>query len=105
MNSCENLKLHLTRLALKKYKYIMLITGILQELARRVVPQGGTLVFSYIRRLGSFFWFKILNFNIFGAFKKKSIFLGMKILWIFFRGHHKIGLYFGVISMHFRVFS
>ena len=29
----------------------------------------------------------------------------MKILWIFFGGHHKIGLYLGVISMHFRVFS
>ena len=29
----------------------------------------------------------------------------MKILWIFFRGHHKIGLYLGVISMHFRDFS
>ena len=30
-------------------------------------------------------------------------FLGIKILWIFFGGHHKIGLYLGVISMHFRV--
>ena len=29
----------------------------------------------------------------------------MKILWIFFRGHHKIGLYLGVIPMHFRVYS
>ena len=29
----------------------------------------------------------------------------MKILWIFFWGHHKIGLYFEVISMHFKVFS
>ena len=28
----------------------------------------------------------------------------MKILWIFFWGHHKIGLYLEVISMHFRVF-
>ena len=28
-------------------------------------------------------------------------------MWIFFLGggHHKIGLYLGVISMHFRVFS
>ena len=46
-------------------------------------PQGGTLVFSYIRRLGSFFGFKILNFIIFGVFRKMSIFGGMKILWIF----------------------
>ena len=29
----------------------------------------------------------------------------MKILWIFFGGNHKIGLYLGVISMHFMVFS
>ena len=29
----------------------------------------------------------------------------MKILWIFFGGHHKIGLNLAVISMHFRVFS
>ena len=34
-----------------------------------------------------------------------NIFGGMKILWTFFWGHHKIGLYLGVISMHFRVFS
>ena len=25
---------------------------------------GGSLIFSYIRRLGSFFWFNFLNFNI-----------------------------------------
>ena len=68
---------------------------------------GGTLVFSYIRRLGSFFGLKTLNFNIFLGFSEKLIiyFWGMKILWIFFGGHHKIGLYLGVISMHFRVFS
>ena len=65
---------------------------------------GGTLIFSYISRLWSFFLFKILNFNIFGGFQKKKI-LGMKILWIFFGGHHKIGLHLGVISMHFSVFS
>ena len=28
-------------------------------------------------------------------------FLGMKIFWMFFGGHHTIGLYLGVISMHF----
>ena len=32
-----------------------------------------------------------------------NIFGGMKILWIFFWGIHKIDLYLGVISMHFRV--
>ena len=29
----------------------------------------------------------------------------MKILWIFFGGHHKIGQYLVIISMHFRVSS
>ena len=44
---------------------------------------AGTMIFSYIRRLGSFFGgFKILNFIIFWGFKKMN-FLGMKILWIF----------------------
>ena len=38
---------------------------------------GGALIFSYIRRFGSFFWFKISNFNTFGGFqKKKEYFLG-----------------------------
>ena len=46
--------------------------------------RGGTMIFSYIRRLGSFFWFKILNFIIFWGFQKMNIFWGIKILWIFF---------------------
>ena len=29
-----------------------------------------------------------------------NIFWGMKILWILFLDHHKIGLYLGAISMH-----
>ena len=41
----------------------------------------------------------------FGVFRKINIFWGMKILWIFFGGHYKIGLYLGVISVHFRVDS
>ena len=31
---------------------------------------GGTQIFSHIHRLGPFFVFKILNFNIFGGFQK-----------------------------------
>ena len=62
------------------------------------------MIFSYIRRLRGV-GVKILNFDIFGGFQKNDIIFGMKILWIFFFGHHKIGLYLGVISMHFRVFS
>ena len=49
-----------------------------------------------------------MNFNIFGGFQKTDYFRGgggIKILWIFVMGHHKIGLYLEVISMHFRVFS
>ena len=46
-------------------------------------PRRGTLIFSYTRRLGSFFWFEILNFNIFLGFQKNKYFWGMKILWIF----------------------
>ena len=34
-----------------------------------------------------------------------NIFLGMKILWIFFWDHPKIGLVLGVISMYFWAFS
>ena len=71
---------------------------------------GGTLMFSYIRRLRPFLGFKILNFNILGFLQKNEHFLGMKILCIFFflcggGGHHKIGLYLGVMSMYLRVFS
>ena len=69
-------------------------------------PGGGTLIFSYIRRLGSFFFGSNFRFSIFfRVFKKKNIFLGMKILWIFFWGHPKIGLVLGVVSVFFRVFS
>ena len=51
--------------------------------------------------------FQYLFFFFFweGGFRKINIFGGKKILWIFFGDHHKIGLYLGVISMYFRVFS
>ena len=55
------------------------------------IPSGGgggggegTLIFSNIRRLESFFLFTILNFNIFWVFRKMNIFGGMKYLLIFF---------------------
>ena len=37
---------------------------------------GGTLIFSYIRRLGPFLGFKILNFDIFWVFQKNKCFFG-----------------------------
>ena len=43
---------------------------------------GVGLIFSYIRRLGSFFFW--------GGFRKKILFLGMKTLWIFFWGFSQI---------------
>ena len=61
--------------------------------------QGGTLIFSYIRRLGSFFLVQNFEFHYFFDFQKNEYFLGMNILWIFLRGHHKIGLYLRVISI------
>ena len=53
-------------------------------------------MFSYIRRLGSFFFLggggvKILNVNIFGFFRKMNIFGGLKILLIFFGVITKLG--------------
>ena len=65
---------------------------------------GGTLTFTYIRRLGSLFWVQILNFNIFWGFQKNKYFLGYEEFVDIFWGHHKIGLYLGVISMHSRSF-
>ena len=57
------------------------------------IPQGGTLIFSHIRRLGPFFWVQNSEFQYFFGFSENLIFFGgMKILWIFFLGHHKIGL-------------
>ena len=44
---------------------------------------GGTLIFSCIRRLGSFFGVQNFEFQYFGGFRKMNIFGGMKILWIF----------------------
>ena len=47
--------------------------------------EGGTLIFSYIRRLGPIVIVQILNFNIFGGFRKIYIFWGMKSFWIILR--------------------
>ena len=44
-------------------------------------------------------------FDIFGGFQKNEYFWGYEVFVDIFWGHHKIGLYLGVISMHFRVFS
>ena len=67
---------------------------------------GGTLIFSYVRRVVSFFGVQNFEFQYsLGFFRKKYYFLGYEDFVDIFWVHHKIGLYLGVISMHFRVFS
>ena len=60
---------------------------------------GGTLIFSYLRRLGPFWGIQKFEFQYLfffsrggggGGVRKMNIFGDMKILWIFFGGHHKI---------------
>ena len=65
----------------------------------RFDPREGTLIFSYIRRLGSFFGFKFLSFNIFWGFQKNEYFWGYENFVDFFGGHPKIRLVLGLISM------
>ena len=55
--------------------------------------------------MGYFWGVQNCEFQYFRGFSKKYFLGGMKILWIFFGGHHKIGLYLGVISMHLKIFS
>ena len=79
---------------------------------KALLPGGGgggvNLIFSYIHRLGSFLGVQNFEFHHLGGgggIRKMNIFWGLRILWIFLWGHHKKGLYLGVISIHFRVFS
>ena len=62
--------------------WLFLGDAVLEQTRQQTQPQGGggTLIVSYIRRLGSFFGFKILNFKILGIFRKTIIFWGMKIV-------------------------
>ena len=70
---------------------------------------GGVLRYFHTNiRLGPFFWFKILKFNIFGGFRKINSFGGYEeIVDILGGDHYIIGLIWGggVISIHFRAFS
>ena len=54
----------------------------------------GTLIFSYIRRHGSFFGFNFFLISMFWGFQKKYYFWGYEDFVDIFGGHHKIGLYF-----------
>ena len=93
---------------MKNLSRLLLNFGMLLHVysVRHLEPQGGSLIFSYLRRLGPFFGVQNFELQYFrGVSEKKEYFLGYEgfvdICW----GHQKIGLYIGVISMHFRVFS
>ena len=87
--------LHLATHEKDEESIIKFCCSILQILKTMREPsQGGvSLIFSQISRLGPFFWVQKSEFQYFLGFSEKVIFFwGMKILWIFFGGHHKIGL-------------
>ena len=70
--------------------------------------EGGSLIFSYIRRLRPFLGVQNFEFNIFGGFQKNEDFVDIFLFWGGggeMGAHHKIGLYLWVISVHFGVFS
>ena len=67
---------------------------------------GGTLIFSYIRRLGSLFWVQNFEFQYFWGFSEKIIIFGVWSFCGYFWGViTTLCLYLVVISMHHRVFS
>ena len=65
---------------------------------------GGTLIFSYIRRLRKFWGVQNFKFQCFWGSEKLIILMYEDFVDIW-GGHRKIGLVLGVISMHFRVFK
>ena len=64
----------------------------------------GTLIFSYVGSDHFAVCIFFYNFNIFLGFQINEYFSGMKMLWIFLRGHHKLDK-LGGISMYFWVSS
>ena len=54
---------------------------------------------------GQFFLVQNFEFQYFGGFQKNKYVFGYDDVVDIFWGHHKIGLYLGAISMHFKVFS
>ena len=85
-------------------KIILSIIDKIQPIIRRTIIKGtlvwGRGVLCYFHTyIGSrhFLGFKILNLTIFGGFQKNEYFLGYEDFVDIFLGHHKIGLYLGVI--------
>ena len=76
------------------------------SLARAQGGWGGTLIFSYIRRLGPFFLFQNSEFQyFFWVFRKMNIFLGYEDFLDIFWGSSQNWASLRVISMQFRVFN
>ena len=57
--------------------------------------RGCTLIFSYIRRLGPFLRFKILNFNNLDGFQENEYFWGYEEIVDIFRGSSQSWTIFG----------
>ena len=66
-------------------------------------PQGGTLIFSHIRRLGPFFGVQNSEFHHFLGFQKNEYFLGVLRFCGYFLGSSQNWASLRVISMQFRV--
>ena len=62
---------------------MIMVFNIIIIVIMMVLLRGGTLIFSYIRRLGPIWGFKILNFNTFGGFQKNKYILGYEDFFIF----------------------
>ena len=70
-----------------------------------MTPGGGTLIFSYIRRLRSLLGVQNFKFQYFWEVSEKLIFLGYEDYVDIFGGSSQNWTnYFRVISMHFRGF-
>ena len=75
-----------------------------EQVMPMVVSQGGTLIFSYIRRLGPFFWVQNSEFQYFLGFQKNEYFWGVFRFCGYFFGSSQNWTSLRVISMQFRVF-
>ena len=51
--------------------------------------RGSALIYSYIRRLESFFWVQNIEFQYIWGFQKNEYFLGYEDFVNIFWGHHK----------------
>ena len=88
-------------------KYATKILLLLSIRTRHAAQEGGggTLIFSYTRRLRPFLGVQKFQFQYVLGFSEKLIFLGYEDFVDILASYHIIGLYLRVISMHFRVFS